>query len=99
MDPTRHTEQTPSARPTPRPDQTGDESKQADPQQAAAPSEESGNGQRASGEAPDDISHMTRDELYDRARELGIPGRSMMTKVQLLQAVRMAMASPASRPH
>jgi hypothetical protein len=42
---------------------------------------------------------MTRDELYDRARELAIPGRSMMTKVQLLQAVRMAMASQASRPH
>lgn len=98
MDQTRHTEQTPSARPTPRPDQVGGESK-PDTQEASAPSEEGGNGLRASGGPSDDISRMTRDELYDRARELAIPGRSMMTKVQLLQAVRLAMASQASRPH
>lgn len=98
MDPTRHTEPAPSARPIPPPDPADGES-QADMQQAGAASEEGGSGRRASVGSSDDISRMTRDELYDRARELAIPGRSMMTKVQLLQAVRMAMASQASRPH
>jgi hypothetical protein len=30
----------------------------------------------------------TRDELYDRAKELGVEGRSAMTKSQLINAIR-----------
>jgi hypothetical protein len=33
---------------------------------------------------------MTRKQLYDRARELGIQGRSKMNKSQLAEAVRRA---------
>ena len=40
------------------------------------------------GEAdPGELSVMTRDELYERARQLDISGRSSMTKDELLQAV------------
>ncbi len=35
-----------------------------------------------------DLESRTRDELYNRARELGIVGRSTMTKAQLVEAVR-----------
>jgi hypothetical protein len=31
---------------------------------------------------------MTRDELYQRAKKVGIPGRSSMTKDQLVDALR-----------
>jgi len=48
-----------------------------------------GNGSHANGgNGGYDISSMTRDELYDRARELGIDGRSKMTKRELAEAVR-----------
>jgi hemerythrin superfamily protein len=36
----------------------------------------------------EDVSAMTRDELYERARALGIEGRSKMTKNELARAVR-----------
>ena len=32
----------------------------------------------------------TRDELYERAKDLGIPGRGEMTKEQLVAALRPA---------
>ncbi len=32
----------------------------------------------------------TRDELYNRARDLAVPGRSRMNKAQLIEAVRAA---------
>ena len=32
----------------------------------------------------------TRDELYNRARDLALPGRSRMNKAQLIEAVRAA---------
>jgi hypothetical protein len=35
-----------------------------------------------------DLADMTRHALYDRARELGIGGRSKMTKRELVEAVR-----------
>lgn len=31
---------------------------------------------------------MTKQELYDRAKEVGIPGRSTMTKDELVKALR-----------
>ncbi len=31
---------------------------------------------------------MTRAELYDRAKEVGVPGRSSMSKTQLIKALR-----------
>jgi hypothetical protein len=34
--------------------------------------------------------HATREELYDRARDLHVPHRSEMTKEELAQAVRQA---------
>jgi hypothetical protein len=33
------------------------------------------------------LAELTRDELYNRARELGIPGRSRMTRTDLAGAV------------
>ena len=34
------------------------------------------------------LDERSRDELYNRARQLAIPGRSSMTKQQLVEAVR-----------
>jgi len=34
------------------------------------------------------LDERTRDELYNRARRLGIPGRSRMTKSELMGAIR-----------
>lgn len=43
---------------------------------------------RSNGEARDTgLGGWTRDELYDRARELEIPGRSNMSKRQLVKAL------------
>jgi len=36
----------------------------------------------------EDVGSLTRDELYERARKLGIDGRSKMTKNELARAVR-----------
>jgi hypothetical protein len=36
------------------------------------------------------LEDMTREELYERARELDVPGRSSMTKAQLVRALRSA---------
>ena len=35
-----------------------------------------------------DLEALTREELYERARAEGIPGRSGMTKEQLIEALR-----------
>jgi DNA end-binding protein Ku len=41
-----------------------------------------------SDEAPaDDLSTLTKAELYERARQMGIPGRSQMTREELIEAV------------
>ena len=37
---------------------------------------------------PDALDVATREELYDRAKELDIPGRSRMTKEELVAAIR-----------
>jgi hemerythrin superfamily protein len=39
-------------------------------------------------ESDEDVAGLTRDELYERARKLGIDGRSKMTKSELARAVR-----------
>jgi hypothetical protein len=36
----------------------------------------------------EDYDDRTKQELYDRAKELGIEGRSAMTKAQLIDALR-----------
>ena len=36
------------------------------------------------------LEDRTRDELYNRARDLAVPGRSRMNKAQLIEAVRAA---------
>jgi hypothetical protein len=41
-----------------------------------------------SSESGEEVSGLTRDELYERARKLGIEGRSKMTKSELVRAVR-----------
>jgi DNA end-binding protein Ku len=38
----------------------------------------------------EDLSALTKDELYERATQLDIPGRSTMTRAQLAQAVSQA---------
>lgn len=43
-------------------------------------------GRRGGRSAP--YEEWSRDELYDRARQLGIEGRSRMTKRELIRAVR-----------
>ena len=47
-----------------------------------------GEPQQRDGERGEDFSSLTRDELYERARKLGIEGRSKMTKNELARAVR-----------
>jgi hypothetical protein len=37
--------------------------------------------------SPDDLVDLTKDELYQKAKEMDIPGRSNMTKKELAQAV------------
>jgi hemerythrin-like domain-containing protein len=36
---------------------------------------------------PDDLAEATRDELYEKAKEVGIPGRSHMNKHDLIEAL------------
>jgi coenzyme F420-reducing hydrogenase alpha subunit len=36
----------------------------------------------------ENLEDRTKDELYDRARELGIKGRSHMSKSELIEAIR-----------
>ena len=42
------------------------------------------------GEAGGDLSGLSREELYERARQLDIPGRSAMSKTQLVKALKQA---------
>jgi hypothetical protein len=53
---------------------------------ASADSSRSSTGRRG-GEAAD-YDDRTKDELYDRAREIGIEGRSTMSKSELIDALR-----------
>ena len=39
------------------------------------------------------LEDLTRDELYERAREIDLPGRSEMTKEELVEALRRAERS------
>ncbi len=43
---------------------------------------------RRSGEAGHSYTERTRTQLYERARELNIPGRSKMGKSELIEALR-----------
>ena len=63
--------------------------------EAGAETEEKENGgarpktrKKSGGTSP--LKELTREELYQRARELDIPGRSSMTKAQLLRAIEKA---------
>jgi DNA end-binding protein Ku len=54
-----------------------------------------GGGKRASGEATvtpiaEDLSELTKAELYERATEQGLPGRSKMSREELLKALTAA---------
>lgn len=40
------------------------------------------------GAKAEDLDDRTKDELMDRARQLGVKGRSRMTKAQLIDAIR-----------
>ncbi len=43
---------------------------------------------KSSTNSANELRELTRDELYDRARELDLPGRSRMTKQELVTALR-----------
>jgi plasmid stabilization system protein ParE len=45
---------------------------------------------QGTGNPRQELEQRTRDELYNRARELGIEGRSAMTKAELVDAIRDA---------
>jgi hypothetical protein len=53
----------------------------------AAPPADGADGRQPRGAQPDDLGALTRDELYTVAQEHAIPGRSSMTKDELLQAL------------
>ena len=53
-------------------------------ERAAHPRAREGKGQTAGGV---DVKGHTRDELYERAKQLGVQGRSKMDKQQLAQAI------------
>lgn len=54
---------------------------------ANARADDSRSPSRKGGEAPP-YEDWTKDELYDRAREIGIDGRSKMSKDELIKALR-----------
>lgn len=59
--------------------------------QGKAPPRAAGGGKRASTGAKksaDDLSALSKEELYERAKKLDIEGRSSMTKKQLIDAIR-----------
>jgi DNA end-binding protein Ku len=62
------------------------------PPAAAAKAVSDEPGQEASGGA-DDLADLSKDELYDLAAEAGVPGRSKMTKDELLDALRKRKAA------
>ncbi len=61
-----------------------------EPKKEKGPSDERAKrGQRPGGESAGgvDVFGHTKDELYQRAKKLGVAGRSKMTKLQLAQAI------------
>ena len=47
-----------------------------------------GGDEAAGSRGDDDLDGLTKEELYSRAQELGVPGRSRMSRDQLLEALR-----------
>ena len=47
-------------------------------------------GSKPSAKKKDDLAQLSRDELYERAQRLGIPGRSGMNKEELIAALKRA---------
>ena len=45
------------------------------------------------------LDERSRDEIYNRARELKIPGRSRMAKAELVEAVRPRAATDHAYAH
>jgi cation transport regulator ChaB len=61
-----------------------------EPKEHRGPSDErAAHGRGGGGESAGgvDVRGHTRDELYERAKELGVKGRSKMTKTELAQAI------------
>jgi cation transport regulator ChaB len=60
-----------------------------EPKDQKGPSDSRSKGSRNSGETAGgvDVEGHTKDELYERAKRLGVKGRSSMTKMQLAQAI------------
>jgi DNA end-binding protein Ku len=48
---------------------------------------EDGDGRSGDGADGDDLGDLSRDELYERAQEAGVPGRSSMSKDELIDAL------------
>ncbi|WP_267955370.1 Ku protein [Billgrantia ethanolica] len=53
------------------------------------PTGQRGNGKRRSAE-PAELKNLSRDELYERAQQLDLPGRSRMSKAELAKAIAAA---------
>jgi DNA end-binding protein Ku len=50
----------------------------------------SGKGGKTRAAGGDELAELSREELYERAKQLDIPGRSSMSKTQLVKAIRQA---------
>ena len=60
-----------------------------EPKEQKGPSDSRARGDRTSGETAGgvDVEGHTKDELYERAKDLDVTGRSKMTKQELAQAI------------
>lgn len=60
------------------------------PEPVAEPAEVGGGSEKPESGAVSDTGSMTKAELYEKATELGIKGRSKMTKAELAEAIERA---------
>ena len=74
-------------------DKASDQLRSLEPQVLAArqelglPTEGASTSSEVSGTATSDLSSATKDELYEKAKQADIPGRSQMTKDELVEAL------------
>jgi DNA end-binding protein Ku len=83
----------PGDEPAVRPEPDGPRAAETAP--AETPSRRAGGARRGAG-TPDDLDTLGRAQLYERAKKLGIPQRSSMTREELIAALRAA-APPHQR--